>query len=341
MGRPSQPWYRESRGVWVTTLDGRHRTLARGPKAASRAAAMRAFHALMADRKAGASGSDLTLAALIDLFLAEVERERAPLTLESYGQRLGSLRRKYGEALAADLKPLHVGRWIAEHDWNATTRHGAITVAKRLTRWARRQGYLAVDPLADLDKPTPLPRDTDLTAGAADAIERAVGPGPFGDLLLVLRATGMRPSEAMSLTAAMLDLEAGTAHPTGKGRRRVVYLPAATTALLAGLAARHPEGPLLRNEYGRPWTRHATAQRFARLRRQLGLGAEATAESYRHMFATDALTNGVPIATVAELMGHRSTTMIAKHYSKLRKREGHLREALRRVRPDVEAVEEG
>ena len=339
MGRPSQPWYRESRGAWVTTLDGRQHTLANGPKAATRSAAMKAFHALMADRRAGATGSDLTLAALIDLFLGEVKRERAPLTLESYGQRLGSLRRKYGEAPAAELKPLHVGRWIAEHEWGPTTRHGAITVAKRLTRWARRQGYLATDPLADLDKPSPLPRDTDLTAEAADAIEAVVGPGPFGDFLRVLRATGMRPSEAMSLTAAMLDVEAGTAHPTGKGRRRVVYLNDATTALLAALAARHPDGPLLRNEHGRAWTRHATAQRFARLRRRLGLGAEATAESYRHMFATDALVNDVPIATVAELMGHKSTTMIAKHYSKLRKREGHLREALRRVRPD--AVEEG
>lgn len=335
MARPNKPWYLAARGLWVIKLDGRQRTLAKGPKAETRAEAMKAFHALMARRQAEAAPpSEMLLATLCDLFLAEVRRDRAPLTFESYGQRLRSLRDKYGTARAVEIKPLHVARWMAEHRWSDSTRHGAITAAKRLFSWARAQGYLEVDPLAGLPKPAMGVRETDLTTGQADAIRDAVGPGPFGDLLAVLRATGMRPSEAMGLTAAMLDVEGGTAHPTGKGRKRVVYLNAQTAALLAGLAVEHPEGPILRNADGRPWTRHATAQRFARLRERLGLGAEATAESYRHAFATDALERGEPIATVAELMGHRSTAMISKHYSKLRERKDHLREALQRVRPD-------
>ena len=36
------------------------------------------------------------------------------------------------------------------------------------------------------------------------------------------------------------------------------------------------------------------ACRFGEIRDRLGMGAEATAESFRHVFATDAAVKGVP-----------------------------------------------
>jgi integrase len=69
------------------------------------------------------------------------------------------------------------------------------------------------------------------------------------------------------------------------------------------------------------------------MRGRLKMGREATAKSFRHGFITDALEAGVPIATVAELAGHRGTKMIERTYSKLRERKGHLRDAARKVRP--------
>jgi integrase len=42
---------------------------------------------------------------------------------------------------------------------------------------------------------------------------------------------------------------------------------------------------------------------------------DATAYGFRHSFATDALSNGVPEAHVAALLGHSSTTMLHRHYS--------------------------
>ena len=49
---------------------------------------------------------------------------------------------------------------------------------------------------------------------------------------------------------------------------------------------------------------------------------------------TDALERGVPIATVAELLGHTTTNTITKHYSHLSEKSEHLREAaVRATRP--------
>jgi len=50
------------------------------------------------------------------------------------------------------------------------------------------------------------------------------------------------------------------------------------------------------------------------------------------MDTTEGLVRGVPIATMAELMGHASTQMLEKHYSHLTEQADHLREAARRAR---------
>jgi integrase len=89
----------------------------------------------------------------------------------------------------------------------------------------------------------------------------------------------------------------------------------------------------LLNSDGRPWTRNAMALRFRRLRARRGLGPEATAEAFRHGYAIDALERGVPIATVAELLGHRGTRMLEAYYSHLHERRDHLRAAADQIRP--------
>lgn len=182
-----------------------------------------------------------------------------------------------------------------------------------------------------------------MDAGQVYRLFCAVKDQPFRDFLTALKETGMRPSEAMRLEAHMVDFEGGVIVTKGKGRDRVVYLNEAALKLFRRLAKKWPTGPLLRNMRSKPWTRNATTLRFTRLRAitPLGLaGTEVTAESFRHSFATDGLERGVPIATMAELMGHKSTTMIEKHYSKLRQRREHLAEAVRMVRPDEADVRE-
>jgi integrase len=44
------------------------------------------------------------------------------------------------------------------------------------------------------------------------------------------------------------------------------------------------------------------------------------------------LAAGIPIATVAELMGHTTTAMVMRYYSKLQARRSHLRDAVESFR---------
>jgi integrase len=152
-----------------------------------------------------------------------------------------------------------------------------------------------------------------------------------------MEQTGCRPGEVASVTAGQVDLGAGTwtfkRHKTVKktDKPRVVYLTPAAVELTRRLAAAHPTGPLFRNSRGEPWNRNSVRCRFRRLRVKLGLGGGVVAYTYRHSYATAGLEAGVPIATMAELLGHTSTDMINEHYGHLDQKTAHLREAARRA----------
>jgi len=83
------------------------------------------------------------------------------------------------------------------------------------------------------------------------------------------------------------------------------------------LIEKHPEGPSFRSDDGKTWNNNSVRLRMSRLRKRLNLPAGIVAYAYRHSFATNGLVNGVPIATMAELLGHTDTKMISAHYAHL------------------------
>jgi integrase len=345
MARPHKPWYWKARQAWTVEIDGRRHILAKGPQAQTRTEAMRVFHALMAERDRAASTTPrapppaLTVGGLCDHYLEWIAHTRRPLTLEWYQRHLSGFAAHVGVDTAAGIiRPRHVTGWLQAHGWSPSTECGAITAVKAAWSWGRKQGYLDDDPLKVMDRPPIATRDEILSEEQFEATLAATKDREFRDFLTVMHETGMRPSEAMALEARHIDFEARAAVLDSKttsttGRKRVVYLSDRALDLFRELAGRWPEGPILRNTRGRPWTRFATKCRFWRLRNKLGFGHELTAESLRHGYLTDALEQGTPIATVAELAGHKGTQMIERRYSKLYQRRGHLRDAARSIRP--------
>lgn len=337
MGRHAEkPWYRSGRDAWYAQIDGKQVMLAKGKKA--RREAMERLRELTAPGKAPVRTASLPIGEVCELYMRHAAANLAPTTAYFYRVKLKSFAAYCGGDLVSDATPKLVTGWLdSQKAWGPSTRSSGIAAVKRAFRWARREGHTKVDPFADIDKPGIRARDHMLSEAQVRAIRASVPPGdPFGDLLDFIAATGCRPSEAMNLEACHLRVEESAAVMPSKTTRRTgqlrrIHLSPAILPRLVELAALRPEGPLLRNERGNKWAPNALVQRFRNIRKRLGYGKEATAESYRHKFATDLLEAGVPIATAAELMGHRSVQMISRIYSKLRDRHDHLREALAKL----------
>lgn len=338
MARNAEPWRRGKRG-WYAWIEGKQVKLA-GPDATRRQADLALSKYLEAQAESRPETAEAaTLAWVVAKFLDTAKRDLAPLTYQWYARHLMAWSAHVGPIRAADVRPYHVTAWFEAHAWGPTTRSGAVATIKRAFRWATREGYLADNALAAIQKPRARRREAIPTSDQFRAILDGTRDEPFRAVLVALWETGCRPGEVIDVTAAGVDLEAGTWTVTNKTRHkrdatRVVQLTPRMVELSRDLCRAHPAGPIFRNTQGRPWTRSALVVRFRRIRARHGFGPEATAGALRHVFITDGLERGVPIATLAELVGHADTNMIARVYSKLASRSGHLRDAVAKVRPE-------
>jgi integrase len=334
MGRPRKPYFRESDGWWVSRFQGEYVKLARGRE--NEAAAKKRFHELMALEAVGTpvESADATTAALCEAFLVWSHRENSATTYEFYRSFLQTFVDLHGAVRVRDLKPYHVTRWFeARPRWNPSTRRCAVTALKRALNWAVKEGYLSTNPLREVVKPPVQHRDKVVSDEEHKAITEAVHDKAFQEFLFAMRSTGARPGEVASVTAQQVNLGTGTwtfkRHKTVKktNKARVVFLTPEMIELCRHLIAQHPEGPLFLNSRGTPWSRNALRCRFRRLRKKLNLERGFVPYSYRHTFTTEGLEAGVPIATMAELLGHTSTKMVSDHYGHLDQRADHLRDA--------------
>jgi integrase len=123
-----------------------------------------------------------------------------------------------------------------------------------------------------------------------------------------------------------LFLKHKTRRATG-GKPRVIYLTQEMIDLSKKLVGCVPAAtPLFRNADGEPWNRNAIRCRMRRVRERLKIPG-LVAYLWRHGFVTGALERGLSDAVVAQLAGHKDTTMIHKHYSFLSENGKLLREA--------------
>jgi site-specific recombinase XerD len=86
------------------------------------------------------------------------------------------------------------------------------------------------------------------------------------------------------------------------------------------------EGKLFRNNRGDLWTKYAVCNRMHRLSRVTG--RKKAMYDARHGFATRKLVQGHHHLVIAELMGHRDGTMLAKVYGHLDRNVDYLKKVL-------------
>ena len=190
-------------------------------------------------------------------------------------------------------------------------------------------------------RPKTLPRP----AAPDEAVALAEDAGAYGSepwigardlaILLLLYGSGLRVSEALSLTAR--DLPIGDAiRVTGKrSKTRIVPVVPAVREAIADYVRQCPyriEGvsPLFVGARGGPLNADLVRRAVRAARTRLGLPHTLTPHALRHSFATHLLARGADLRSLQELLGHASLSS-TQIYTKVD--AAHLLDVYRHAHP--------
>jgi integrase/recombinase XerD len=302
----------------------------------------------MATIEVQAPARRLTELTLDFLAYLELERGLSRNTLEAYrsdlqqyGQFLGRIGRDPMAVAPADLAQF-VSELAEGREGRApvapATLQRKIACLRSFYRHLRREQLLEHDPTSELRAPRArgrlpkvLSRDE---VQSLLAQPRGNSPAAVRDraLLETMYACGLRASEAIDLTLADLDLEAGIVRARGKGsKERIVPIGSkAIETLQSYLQRTRPQLIGLRDEQrvfvnlrGGGLSRQGLYKIVQRHARSAGLEAKMSPHTLRHTFATHLLAGGCDLRSLQEMLGHADigTTQIYTHLSADRLRD--------------------
>jgi integrase len=306
MPRPAKIWARKNRPGFYATI-GKQKVFL----GLDRAHAEREFHRLKAATKP-IPRSKQRVDTLVDLYLDHASREVRESTFINYKWFLQSWCDHAGSRIASELKPLDVAAWVAGQQWNPTTRHQAISIAIRWSRWCKRMGHLDRHVLEDTPRPKQLVREA-APPEEIDQLLAAIPDQQLRDIATVIFDSGARPGEIRTLTAAQINWEARSAVVTGKRGSRIISLTERSIAILERCAITVKDGPLLLNMEGRPWSKTMLPKRFNRLCKRLGI--HVVPYMLRHDLYRRASKAGASDLAIAKQLGHADLKMLAAHYA--------------------------
>ncbi len=241
----------------------------------------------------------------------------------------------------SELTQDHVFGWLASKTtWNATTKRNAITALNTLFNWGVKTKRITENPIAGIEKPKATPR-RDFVRDQEHALIVLTASDQQGkDLVEMAHETGARPQELRIMAARHVDLAnhrivIPAAEAKGRVRDRVIYLSPRAEEIVRRLLQTCGTGPLLRNADGQPWTPNAIKNRMDRIKERLGL-KKLRLYGYRHAFAHKMLDQKIDSLTVATLMGHVDTQMLARVYGHVDENKSLLLSALN---PDGKTIE--
>jgi site-specific recombinase XerD len=290
----------------------------------------------------------MTLSELIAAFLADQTRGHSAETLKGHRSKLGQLRRHLGDTLqVAAISRAEIKRWQEDmfdrglSPWTIKTTYNCV---RQFFRWAVDEGHLATDPSATVKplarpklRPKALSSDTFkrmLAAARASKTDRRERIRNVA-ILMMLRHTGGRISELLSIDVADLDFDAGRVLVRGKGDKdRNLYLLDDTIIALREWLEIRPEGDtpaLFVGRKGSRLGRDAAYKMIQRLAKAGGVEGIHNPHAFRHAFAVTWLKQGGDISRLQQTLGHSSSKITLDFYALWD--DVHLREAHTKFSP--------
>ena len=291
----------------------------------------------------------ITLGKLINQFLKWADAALAENTVKAYRHHLRRFLRAAKNKRCDRLRPVHLTAWGKSwHDYQAVV---------RLFNWAVDEaGLLKRNPFKRVRMPARSQRNRILEPKEMVRVLRGAR-APGRAFLLALRESLARPQEIRMARFSDLHAEDSTtpidqALTTGRAvlvlrefkdrrrrketnRPRVLVISRRLGRMIVRLRARNPDGQshIWLNTLKRPLSSNAVRCLMRRLRRRLGLVADADGENivaytFRHSCATLAAAKGVVDRLLADLLGHVETRTTARY---IHLRVEHLRAAMDRL----------
>jgi integrase len=213
----------------------------------------------------------------------------------------------------ADLTAMTSG--LLKAGKSARTAQAAHKLLSQALKAAVRQGVLASNPAERVDAPAPRRKALQtVTAPEARKLLAAAQEAPHGTLWTLALTSGLRQGEILALRWADVDLEAGVVHvragKTARSRRTVPLTQAALDALAPAGApaelvfASGAGTPINPRNLLRAWHEFSLAV----------LGRRTPFHSLRHSAATLMLSQGVPLRTISDMLGHSSISITSDVY---------------------------
>lgn len=280
----------------------------------------------------------------IAAYLDEVwlERGLSDNTLAAYRRDLTQLARALPgpllDATPGALMACVAERFAAGYQTRSSARW--LSCVKGFYRHQVRKGRLEDDPSAELTAPKlgrSLPgslSEAEVSALlAAPDVDDAVGLRDRA-MLELLYASGLRISELVGLTLAMVNRRQGVVRIVGKGgKERLVPVGQEALAWLEryleegrpALVHRSACAALFPSRRGRTMTRQTFWHAIKRYARAAGISREISPHTLRHAFATHLLNHGADLRAVQMMLGHAdlSTTQIYTHIAQRRLKALH------------------
>lgn len=355
MARPSKPWWWAARKRWAATIDGVRRVAPEWIGKGDVHGAW-AWHREVGRKAEPIPTDTVMGLCELYLQWDEGRVKAGDRSARNHGAAVSALKRvcgtktpggKFGHLPIARVHPDHLdaldASWQAE-GLSPGYRRALATAIKTMFGWAARRvagrdALIPSNPFAGAPLPfVPAPAERYATRAEAAAWLRWLwrsGRRDFAQLQRVLIHTGARPSEITRATwgeirwpnepgkpAILTRAKWKAARKTGRARR--VYLTARLLRML-GRRMGAPDEPMFTAPRGKPWRTSNLATTTTNLRGEAikagvplqDKGADRlTNYRWRHTAASTLLMRGVPVSTVAELLG-TSAAQIQRTYGHL------------------------
>jgi integrase len=282
-----------------------------------------------------------TLRELCDEVLATLANRRES-TLATYAVEMNKIcRRLGGDTPVSGLTPRVCEKFEAGlvKDYQGKYTNHLMEMFRRIIVKAVKWGYLDGTPLDDPEPQKEREREVFLEPDEVDAILDHCEPW-LRPIVETLLHTSARPGEWLGdkhgrppLRWAKVDLRKRQVelttrkHRTRQEKKRLVPINDDLCRVLAGLPSRVARGPVFLDPKGRVLKRQRVLSAFQRAVRRAGVEKELPVRLYdlRHTSASCLAQRGVPLYTIAKILGHSSIKM-TERYSHLE--VDHLRDAM-------------